>query len=366
MTTENGTAPQQGIKRVSRTRKSVAEKPTELQQLAPETVEAQIIIIEAVALEIDPTEAPPPEEIKMNAKSPLAEAGRTVMRDFLRQLLESEPIAREGTDPEGVHDMRVATRRLRAAFQVMEETVWQKKVCRRFRRDLRGLANALSMVRDSDVYLQHLDEYLAQQVPETVTQLAVLREAVVKRHDKGREEMHDTLDRKKIRRVLDKLEKFLNTPGAGVAESVADDHEAAPSLVSHFAGSAVWRRYEELQAYETVLPADILTLHRLRVAAKRLRYTIGFFEAALTPEAKAISRQLSQLQDYLGDLHDHQVAVDLATSLLKKHPENSALPQYREERVLEIARMTEGFDKEWDKVSGLDFHTRLANTLAGA
>jgi CHAD domain-containing protein len=365
MTTENGTAPQRGIKRTSRARKPTLENGTELQEFAPEVVENQIIIIEEIAPETIPTEVPEPEEVSMTANAPLSEAGRGIMRDFLKKLLENEPIAREGSDPEGVHDMRVATRRLRAAFQVMEETVWQPKVCRKFRRDLRGLANALSMVRDSDVYLQHLDEYLAKQEPETVTELSVLREAVAKRRDKGREEMHETLDSKKMRRVLDKLEGFLNTPGAGVAESAADDHEAAPSLVRHFAGSAVWRRYEELQAYETVLPADILTLHRLRVAAKRLRYTLGFFEEALTPEAKALSRQLSQLQDYLGDLHDHQVAVELATSLLKKYPENSALPPYREERILEIARMTEGFGLEWDKVSGPDFRTRLANSLAG-
>jgi len=365
MTTENGTAPQRGIKRTSRARKVTPDNLTELQELAPETAELQIIIIEETAPEIVPTEAPESEEVTMTAKNPLAEAGRTVMRDFLKKLAESEPIARDGSDPEGVHDMRVATRRLRAAFQVMEETVWQRKVCRKFRRDLRGLANALSMVRDSDVFLQHLDEYLAKQTPEAVGELAVLREVVVKRRDKGREEMHERLDSKKTQRVLEKLEAFLHTLGAGVADAAADDHEALPVLVSHFAGSAVWRRYEKLQAYETVLPGDILTLHRLRVAAKRLRYTVGFFEDALSPEAKTLSKQLSEVQDYLGDLHDHQVAVDLATNLLKKQPENPALSQYRAERILEIARMTEGFGKEWDKVSGLAFRHSLATSIAG-
>jgi CHAD domain-containing protein len=100
------------------------------------------------------------------------------------------------------------------------------------------------------------------------------------------------------------------------------------------------------------------------VAFKHLRYTFNFFEEALPESSKLLLKQISQVQDYLGTLNDHQVGVDLATQVLKKHPENLAVQQYRDERLLEMEKMAQEFPPLWKKLTGQNFRSRLAGALA--
>src|SRR5690349_13813387 len=104
---------------------------------------------------------PAHEFVEMKAGENMAEAGRGFLHHQLVKLRKAEPVAREGIDPEGVHDMRVATRRLRAALQLLGETVYDTQITGRYRKRLRRLANALGETRDTDVFLEHLKDYIA-------------------------------------------------------------------------------------------------------------------------------------------------------------------------------------------------------------
>lgn len=58
-------------------------------------------------------------------------------------------------------------------------------------------------------------------------------------------------------------------------------------------------------------PYEVRGLHNLRIAAKRLRYTLEIFEDVLPPACQAIANELAQMQDELGALHDSDVMIAL-------------------------------------------------------
>ncbi|HEX2916572.1 MAG TPA: CHAD domain-containing protein [Chloroflexia bacterium] len=309
--------------------------------------------------------------VPMSGDAPLAEAGRGFLYHQYHKLRKAEPVAREGSDPEGVHDMRVATRRLRAGLQILEGTVYRPKKAERFRRQLRALANALGDTRDTDVFIQHLEKY-AENLSEA--ERAGLEPLFSQLHERRRHSgkaMLKTLDSPKTEKLFDKLKTFVTTEGAGVLEDRAGKNEVAPSLVRHFAGSAIWQRYEEVLAYETeVKPtssvsAPVATLHRLRVACKHLRYTLEFFEDALPPEASELHDQLVEVQDDLGELHDNQVALEMATPLIKADKDNQVLKAYRDSREEEMEKLYADFAQKWQVLAGTEFRRKLAAAIAG-
>jgi CHAD domain-containing protein len=102
----------------------------------------------------------------------------------------------------------------------------------------------------------------------------------------------------------------------------------------------------------------------LRVACKHLRYTLNFFEDALLPDGKVLAKEISQVQDYLGTLQDHQVGIDLALEVLEKHPGNEAIINYHRERLAERDQMVQDFGDTWEKISGSGFRRRLAKIVA--
>lgn len=316
---------------------------------------------------IQPAQVEQSPIVKMSGGANMAEAGRGILLQQYYKLRKAEPVARDGTDPEGVHDMRVATRRLRAALKVLEETVYNPEQTARLRRQLRGLANALGETRDTDVFLEHLNHYAEQLPQEETVGLEVLREELLRRRVVSRQHMLKVLDNPKTEKLLRKLEKFVTTAGAGVVEPEVEEHEVGATLVRHFAGSAVWRRYEEVLSYETAIKPDtpIEVLHRLRVACKRLRYTLEFFQEALPVTVKTLHKQLIEVQDDLGAMHDHQVAIALSEELLRDHPEDSALRKYEDSRLADIQRLRDDFMTKWQTLAGSNYRKQLASALAG-
>jgi CHAD domain-containing protein len=101
---------------------------------------------------------------------PFAVAGRTVIALRARDVFAKQDDVLNMDDPDRVHDMRVATRRLRAALEVFA-VCFEPKRCRRARRDVKRLADALGDRRDCDV-LNGILEQLTE-IPDAVEAIAV-------------------------------------------------------------------------------------------------------------------------------------------------------------------------------------------------
>src|SRR5262249_51852641 len=143
-------------------------------------------------------------------------------------------------DVEDVHQMRVATRRLRASLQVVEG-VYEQKLIRRYRRGLWRIAQSLGAVRDGDVFLEHVTAYRDSLPEADRARLDPPVEAVSAERARARAELLADLDATRYQKFKRDFAKFLTTPGAG---ALGSPEPGVTQRVRDFAGSAIWRRYE--------------------------------------------------------------------------------------------------------------------------
>ncbi|HZB95945.1 MAG TPA: CHAD domain-containing protein, partial [Herpetosiphonaceae bacterium] len=339
------------------TEQDLDELARRLQQALPLVPEPQTKLERGLRLEQQRDEVP------MEPRSPAAEAGRAVLRKQWHKLEEHEPKVREG-DHDAVHDMRVATRRLRAMLEVLGDTVYQLRTTRRLRQGLKRLAAALGAVRDTEVLLEAVEAYVRGPGAENHDGIDVLLDELNRQREGARSALLDELDRKRTHKLLDSLHKFVTTEGAGVKDTAVGPF-GAPLRVRDIAGSALWSRLETVQAFEPIMPAAPLPLlHELRIACKHLRYTLELFHDALAPEGKALHDDLVAAQDHLGSLHDLQVLLPLVDTLLANGRPNPGLRHYHLYLEAERDRLWAGATDVWAAIGGSEFRRRLADVLA--
>jgi CHAD domain-containing protein len=255
----------------------------------------------------------------------LAEAGRRVMAQHTKKLYGHLPGVLSGDDPHDIHQMRVATRRLRASLQATA-TAYRPELVISLRRQLRRLARVLGEVRDRDVLLMRFrkdaKKLARKMLPASETEQPALvqdeLQAVIERLQDEREAAHgelvEELGRKRTVRLLNELNQFLTYP----LQDVQADDGGLPLLVHHHAGSALWREYESVRRFETIMQdASSEQLHDLRIACKYLRYTLELFESALGEDAHGLLKQVVAMQEHLGNVHDTDVALEY---LEAQHP----------------------------------------------
>jgi len=144
-----------------------------------------------------------------------------------------------------------------------------------------------------------------------------------------------------------------------------------PHRVRDTAASRIWAAYEHVRAYEAVLRwADVPTLHQLRIAAKRLRYTLEFVREPLGEDASPLIARVVALQDHLGFMNDAEVAATMARTFLVEHgnelieAEAQAIGRYLVSREREVARLKRTVGTSWRGVAGLTFRRSLGRTVA--
>jgi CHAD domain-containing protein len=285
---------------------------------------------------------------------PIAEVARRTLRRFFDKLLAREDAVIKDEDIEDVHQMRVATRRLRASLQVIAEA-YDPELIRRYRRGLRQLANSLGAVRDGDVFLEHITNHHAALPEADRARLDRLITAVSAERAQAREQLLADLKSKRYHKLKRDFAAFLTTPGAGTRDS---PEPGIVERVRDFAGSAIWRRYELWRAYEVVLPnAESETLHQARIAGKRFRYTLEFFAEALGPNVEQALTPLIALQENLGALQDGVTArAHVAALGLADDPGTqdylAAREQDRDALLAELPRL-------WEKVASATYRRRL-------
>jgi CHAD domain-containing protein len=318
--------------------------------------------------------------IGITAADPMAEAARRILAFHLGRMARHEGGAREGQDLEALHDMRVATRRMRAALRTFAPHLDQKAY-KPFRKALRRTGAALGAVRDLDVFREKTDRYLQTLPEERRSGLDPLLAAWRAEHDRAREAMLAFLDGEEYGRFKKEVGRFLKRPGAGAPRS--DPEVAPPHRVSQAMPALVVAGYAAVRAYEdhvTSGDAPLPRFHRLRIAAKRLRYTLEFFQEVLPTGARPLIEHLKALQDHLGDLQDAVVTCGILRDFLawgtwgthrprmpEMHPVIVApgVATYLSVRQDEIRKLLDGFPAVWATVSGTDFRRRLFAAVSG-
>jgi CHAD domain-containing protein len=235
--------------------------------------------------------------------------------DLLHALRLHEGGTWEGLHPEALHQMRVATRRIRSAFSVFR-AAFPERAHRSFSRELRWLAGTLGPARDIEVHQGDLEPYVRTLAAGDQAQIQPYREALEGERQKARKAVRAALDSGRCRRLIERL-------GSLVRRGPAKRRLRGPQPVGEFARRAMSRTLRKvLRAGRKVAKGPSQEqMHRLRIRCKRLRYTLEFFmplfgDKALKPFAKALRR----LQNVLGEHRDACVASERLRGYAEKVP----------------------------------------------
>ncbi len=288
-------------------------------------------------------------------EAPLAELGRVLLRRHLRRLRLAERQVRADAPIESVHDLRVATRRLRATLRLLTP-IFAPGGLRAYGKGLRRLAGVAGPVRDRDVLLADLAERAPALPEEAQPAVAALNERLHEDRDKAFTALIAFLESDAYAEFLREFATLMNEP---------DGWDDRPR-VCDLAGSTIWRHYEILRAHDHGgLPEDTAELHAMRIDGKRLRYVLEFFAETLGPRADEVIKPLMAFQDHLGVLND----ISVARHLLAPHADDPragpAVAAYLALREQQAAQLGADLPARWEKLTGLDYRRDLAACLVG-
>jgi CHAD domain-containing protein len=288
-------------------------------------------------------------------EAPLAELGRVLLRRHLRRLRQAEREVRADTHIEAVHDLRVATRRLRATLRLLTP-VFTPGGLRFYSKGLGRLAGVAGPVRDRDVLLADLAEQTPALPEEVQPAVAALSERLREERDEAFRALIAFLESDAYAGFLREFATLMNEP---------DGWDDRPR-VCDLAGSTIWRHYEALRAHDRGgLPVDPEELHAMRIDGKRLRYVLEFFAETLGPRADEVIKPLMAFQDHLGVLND----ISVARHLLAPHADDPragpAVAAYLALREQQAAHLGAELPARWERLNSLAYRRELAACLVG-
>jgi len=234
--------------------------------------------------------------------SGIGDLAYAVLRKDAASMIAHEPGTRLGDDPEDLHQMRVATRRLRAALALFEQVLPVRAV--RLREELGWLAAVLGAVRDLDIQLERIDGWTEDMSGDHHQALDELGELLVRHHSKARVDLLEALDSRRFERLAAGLAALLE---AGPSRRIAAVQQNAllvlPELINarHRSAKKAARRAEH--------SGVVGDFHALRIRCKRLRYAIEFTDDLYRAEVKRYAKEIASLQDALGLIQDAEMAA---------------------------------------------------------
>lgn len=257
-----------------------------------------------------------------------------------RPLLEEAEGVCAGKDLESVHRMRVATRRLSMALRLFEDVFPRHRV-RSWEKRLRRLRRSLGKARDLDVQLAFLAEFLRQSneflggLAETEYRPGIERlVARLRRHRAARQrKVVKAIHRFQKQEVLPDLKRTAKDVRSACRSGEADGRE-----VRRRAREAILERLEDLLALEPCVsqPDSIAEHHAMRIAAKRLRYTLEVFRPLYGASVARFVAAAQEAQQRLGDIHDCDVWAEFLPRFLEAEEAQAAArptPAKRTRRV---------------------------------
>jgi CHAD domain-containing protein len=276
----------------------------------------------------------------------VSEAGRRdieralgAMRTHLDAMTAHEPGVRSGADPEDLHHMRTATRRLRAILRTVRESIDPDEVAR-LRGELKWLGLTLGAARDADVQRDYL-RGLARLTRGEHTVIQGLLRALERERARTRESVLTALDTPRYQRLLHDLDQLIEHPPV-VSEKL--------SLVGIAA-----RAFDKLREAVDELPRapSDHALHAVRLAVKRARYAAELARASAGRRAERFVTKAARVQDILGEHQDAAVTerrLRAALSDARRGPARVALRRLlRRQRTRRLAARR-AFQAQWPKL----------------
>jgi CHAD domain-containing protein len=209
-----------------------------------------------------------------------------------------DPGVRRG-DPEAVHKMRVATRRLRSTLKTFKRS-FDPDAAAQVADELKWLAHLLGEVRDGQVLSHKLLDGIGQEGPEFAPVAARVKQHLDSKVDHGRQALDTELNGERYLKLLDAVDALVDS-GTGENDPLRRVRKAlakADGLLD-----------------EAMADGVDAELHEARKAYKRARYAVEVFEPSAGKVANRLIKALTGLQDVLGAHQDTVVAREILREL---------------------------------------------------
>lgn len=252
----------------------------------------------------------------------------TLFVNHVRTLRSHLPVVRDGV-PDGVHDARVASRRIRELLALVDGSHVDD-----VRTRIKKMGRALGRVRDVDVRIALLTR-LESRIPPAAPALVTLRQTLEQKRAK------------RLRGLIKKLERLRLDP---VIDEPA--RHTIRSSLSHRAAWSHWtaslRRILAARSCAAVEAIDRASgvyfpnrIHRVRIALKKMRYAMEIANESGVADLGGQIEELKEMQDALGELHDHQALMDDLPAIkpANSHETNAPLALIREVLHANIDRL---------------------------
>lgn len=214
-------------------------------------------------------------------------------------------------DIEPVHRMRVASRRLREAFNVFKEVL--PKEAGTWRKTIRKIGRVLGGGRELDIQIEFLESVL-----KTLKGRALIKntQAIIESLRGGRKQAQ-----KEIYRVLVDFKAKKDLPGLKAWLNDHSGRQERLAVAFHAQrGSVVLKRLDRLLKFSAYVdkPRSIKEFHLMRIAAKKLRYTLELLHPWYGTGIDKYVRASRDVQDLLGDLHELDVLSRVLSGFSRK------------------------------------------------
>lgn len=278
------------------------------------------------------TPAVPPRPVK--AAKLVLENGMTVsdvmtqvFAQGMKTMLANERPAYEGTDPEGVHQFRVAIRRMRSAISVFSSVLDPARVGW-LKDQLKWCADQMGPARDWDVFI---DEILGPVKAAGLEDagLQALQACAEQKRAEGYDLVRKSLDDPRYASLVLRLGAYIETVGWAPLPIPSDDALGGP--IEAVAGSILDKAHRKANKMgQRLADLEVPARHEMRIKIKKLRYAMDYLQSLYgVASKKAYLSSLAALQDDFGHLNDVAVAETLLAEIV-------AMPQKSTTRRAQI------------------------------
>lgn len=281
---------------------------------APLQLELKSNVASGYGLLSSTTESPiKAETVEIPPDATIAVAFRLIGGSCLHQLVANEPLMSAG-NPDGLHQMRIALRRMRAALSVFSEAVADGEVAT-IKRELKWIGTLLGKARDIDVLLREALYPLRDKHREEPG-IGALVATSEKRRARAYRDAATAVSSERFRKVCLALAAWIEAGAwSTTLDAAAKSRRERP--IGSFAADELARLHKKVRKKGKHLDElDVQARHKFRIRIKKLRYATSFFSGLIKGKRNrkrcdAALNSMRRLQDALGELND--IAVREAT-----------------------------------------------------
>lgn len=277
--------------------------------------------------------------LKLEPGEPAPGAVAKILAHAVSQMLANEGAILRDRNPEGVHQMRVALRRLRSAISAFKALLDPTRLAA-LKPEIAWLTKTLGLTRDLDVFQESILSPVEQSFQGDL-ELAQLAGTARTEKRKAWEALHEALKSERYRLLVLRLMAFVAAMESkvpdriGAGNGIRDPRKSPDSESAHEPNTRpivdelrkhLTRRLKKVTKLgKAIEELSIPQRHELRIQLKKLRYLADFGQSCFPrPAVTRYLKHLSTLQDLFGQLNDAAVAEDMVDRLLAAHNEHSA------------------------------------------